>query len=650
MALLLRIDGPNGVTTYDAETLLYQTPSFASEYEQGKVTQPNATLSIPEGIFGIDGGALRTSGLEGSWRAEVRLDSIAGPVLLDGQIIRDGIEWDALARNVVVKAVADAADEARERLKAIRLNDLPPAQFAALVSRPGDILFPTDYVKRGDVQVRLLGKVESLRWYNLLSVVQQVIAAAGMTGAPTETFDLNVEIDTEGYGPTRSTRATAANLHILSLAGLASPIDVYGIVGFAGAQTRNSLTLPAWDGWTLVEGFCKLCGLTFDAVYEPFPSDEIVLRFIPDRWEETEGLPPVDALWDEKLYTVRRDPPKYENLAVVSTPGPNAPDLITYGNRVSNVTVEKPDLDVVFIPPALATRGVDRWVFDDEGKPVGQNEVKVPFTVAGGALWGSATLDVTTIGDPFYPVDLVENAFWADGYVEGTDDERCYLASLRPGSGTSKQVLLYRRIVNPAIGQLPTTNETWMREAFRNYAVSRVVRDVTEGTLNVDDLGRLAAGVRSAGVEADGDPWLVEKIDRGTEFRTLAVRLSRPAFGAYPDSDQPYFTGAVTALEAKYTDIEVGPEKESVSVRWNPPSAATGRALLYDVQRFRFGSGVWEDLLIGTVGSRAIDFNRDQGGSDGGEAFALYRVRASYFERTGLPPTRGPWTEVRAYI
>lgn len=653
MPFLLRIDGPSGVVSYDASTLLHQDPSFASEYEQGRVTQPNATLSIPEGIFGIDGADLRTSGLEGTWRCEVRLDDLDGPVLLDGTVARDAFEWDALPRNVVVKAVADAADAAKERLKAVRLNDLPPAQYAALVYRAVDVLYPIDYAKRGEVTIRALRKVHGLRWYNLLSVVQQVFAAAGLDGAPDSMFSLSVEANTGGSTPQTFSRPVADNLHILSLAGMAGDLSDEWLEGTvdAGSFSKNSLTLPAWDGWTLVEGFCKLCGLTFDARYEPFPSEEIVVTLIPDTWAETEDLPAVDALWDEKLYTERRDPPKYENLAVVSAEGPGAPDLLTWGDHMPNVTTDQPDIDLVFLPPALATRGVDRWAFDADGKPLGQTEVKVPFVVAGGALWGDANVTVTTIGDEMYPVTLVENAFWADGYLDGTDDERCYLASLRPGSGTSHQVLLYRRIVNAAPGQLPNTNETWMREAFRNYRLSRVVRDVVEGTLNVDDVGAFVAGTLDGGAEAFGQPWLAERVDRTLALRQIGVRLTRPAFSAYPDSDQPYFTGAVTNLRAKYTDIEAGSrEKELVTVSWEPPAAGAGRAILYDVQRYRFASGLWEDLLSGTIGTHAIDFERDDNGRDDGEAFALYRVRARYPERAPLPVTVGPWTEVRAYI
>ena len=641
----LTVDGPDGLVVYDSATLAAQAPNFVSEYQQGKVTQPNASLHIPETFLGVDGDDLLDSDLEGAWRAIVRLGA-DGPILADGRITREGIEWDAVARSFIVEVIADAADEAKRRLRMVRLNDLPQAQYDALVYREHDMLYPGEFRKRGAVTIRNLRQVYGLRWYNLLSVAINVCVAADLLNPPAALYDLVTRMQTSGTDYLEERQPVATDVFIFSMAGMAGAIDedaaVFTVA--SGSYTRNSLTLPAWTGWELMEGFCKLAGLTFDAAYEEFPGTSIVLDLLPDLWAETEDLPVVDDLWNKNLYTVRRTEAQRQNLAVVTGDAPPYPDLITWGTGMYNVDADVPVIDPVFQPPALATRAADRWVFDANGAPLDQTEVKLPFTVAPAARAGNEEF-VDTQYDT--PGGLAQTLIWGDGLMEGTDDKRCYIASTR--ASTQQGILLYRRLVNAGFGQQPNINEVWAREVFANYTLSRVPRDVVEGTLNVSDLSALAPGRLDGGVQALGRPWMVERVERRTELQDLTVKLARPAATAYPTSDEPYYTGAVTDLSATYVDIEVGsPEKEYVRVQWSPPGAAAGRALLYEVERYSFNDAEWQTVAYDLWTGHVFDFDREyEDGSLGRED--RYRVRAYYIERQGIPVTYGPWTEVSAY-
>src|SRR5690606_16611859 len=64
---------------YDGVTLLKQFPTFVSEYEQGKVVQPNAQLRVKEGLFGVDSWFDLP---EGDWRAKVEYGTA---VLINGR-------------------------------------------------------------------------------------------------------------------------------------------------------------------------------------------------------------------------------------------------------------------------------------------------------------------------------------------------------------------------------------------------------------------------------------------------------------------------------------------------------------------------------------------------------------------------------------
>lgn len=645
-------NGANVTHTYGGVELLQAAPSFVSEYELERVTMPNAELSTPVFL-----GATDYFGLpEGDWRARVLFNGVE---VLNGRARRFEIERDDVSGKFVVAVTDDATERAKALLGSVRLDNLPEAQYQALSWHAMQALIPYEFkpntTRTGD-PLRYMKPVQVVRAYKLLDVVQQVHAAAGLLGAPAALWDFRVRV-TDNGNPVTVTRRAHDSVYIYSLQGYRGEWnDQSGQILLDASQySRNSLTLPTWDGWKLIEAVNRLCGWTLRASYGVFPSEQITVEQIGDLWDDGAALPDVGALWDSAKFTLRRAEPWKPDLAVQYSRVDELPEIFTWGTGHPHVTTDAPELDQFYTPPPFAVSAASTWNFGGGREPEGET-VSLPFSLANCGRYGDDGWRVIT-SQQSSGVDgnqVTEDVVIGRAAFASDDDKRAYIAELDTLTN-NECVVLHRRVYSAAPGQLPYACATWASAVFQAYELSRAERDVIEGTLLADGtalgIGDLVAGPFSGGFAALGRKWITERVERLTGKVALGVRGARPVDLPDRASDQPFYVGPVTALKGRFVDVEnaINPEKEYHRVSWDYPLSDAGRAILFQVERYNFSSSAWESVTPFIYGRRIFDFNRSSGNDTFGERHSKYRVRASMIEANGLPSTNGPWTELSIY-
>ena len=651
--------------TYTDVQLIEQDQAFVTSYKQGSYTQPNADVPVPDVFLGA-GHYLALP--EGDWRARVLFN---GVTLLNGRVYRRDVEWDSGSAQFRVRVIGDATGEAKRRLQSVYLTDLPEAVYTNLAFGAVGIecLKREEYrpnITRGQEALSLLQKVTNVRSFRLLDVIEAVYRAADLTGWPAALYAMRYSYKAGGVDYVIE-EPVSDSLRIFSMQGYNGPTypgvrytsgATPEVIISSGDYDRNSITLPDWDGWKLLQNVLKMTGQTLRARYTSFPSEDIEIDLLNDTFTPDTSTPEMTEHIDAAGYTMRRQEADKPRFGFTYQRFMYRPEIITWGGGWPHVRADAPTLDEVHVPPPYAANAVSRWLFDAEGKPLDDDTVDCDFTLANLGTYGDdGFLEVSrTMTDDGRTFDVVEH--FGHPVIESMTDERCYLYSHRTYavSGRQERGLLHRRLQAPGLGQFPLLNPAWARSAFRQYEFSRSRLDTVEGralargTLAITDL---EPGQDGGGFTVEGWPFQTERVERQTKQAALKFVGVRPIDTPNREAAQPLYIGAVTDLKGEFVDVEndISPEREYVVIEWGWPNGNGARANCFDVDWYDFRRDEFRRLATHVRGLRVYSFDRSTEDDANGDRHAVYRVRAVMEESGGvIPDTTGPWSEIAVYF
>lgn len=477
------------------------------------------------------------------WRAELS-DADTGTVLADGIIYRKQVVHEPLESRWVLTIVQAAGAQFLERLAATQIVSADPY-----------VVTSTTVPESGAEQI------VTLAWHPMRRLLDRVITNAGNIELiyPTpevDSFPLEVRyLD----GITEKTIRRAA-MHTVCLCSPAGE-------GVAAG-------LPAWTGRQLFDVMQAMCAWRIVSRYGPWPSRQIVVELLSDRWMEPSG-PELDLLVDEGGYEIREEEPEEVDFALAFANDIGAPSLFASSTAPLKAAVYA---------------AVKEVVKDDRPVNTGLSEIDLHVPdVMGVELVQNVTPDPT--GHPAYQ----ENVAVGNPVVAATG--KVYVAAIDLVDG-ARRMVVRRTPVSPAPSQDADVHECWASTLFGNHQVIRAGSYVAEGTFDVLGLTPLPiVGKPSFGAQLMAKGWVLKSQETSFEMGAATYQLMRVEdLEPLPPGVPP--VGMPEDLTVTRTEVD---GDWRYSVQWTAPQALPGLEPVvgYDLE-WNIENGAWQSLVSGT--------------------------------------------------